>query len=90
MKKLIKLIAILLFTIAFSGCEANKEIIKPKIPKLRTCIVKNKKIKVEKCGAKFCFDKRNYTLLKKQNYRKTVCNELLNKQNIDFNKRFVK
>ena len=87
--KAIKLIAILAFTILFSACSTDKEYIEPKYPKLRTCVVKKQKVKVQKNGNKICMELSEYKKLKKQNYRLRVCNELLNKQNIDFNKRFA-
>jgi len=87
--KTIKLIVILAFTILFSACSTDKEYIEPKYPKLRTCVVKKQRVKVQKNGNKVCMELSEYKKLKKQNYRLRVCNELLNKQNIDFNKRFA-
>lgn len=87
----IKLIVIALsLSTLFSACSVKKEYISPKLPKLRTCVVSKKKVEVEKCGTKLCLDRNNYRVLKKQNYRLRVCNELLNKQNKDYNKRYAR
>jgi hypothetical protein len=74
----------------FSGCATKKEFVKPVLPKLRTCKVLAVKVRVRKDGDKICMQVSEYKKLKKQNYRLRVCNELLNKQNIDFNKRFAR
>ena len=90
MKRVAALIAALFFMTLFSGCAAKKEFIKVKLPKLRTCKVTPTKIRVSRVGNRVCMELSEYKKLKKQNYRLRVCNELLNKQNIDFNKRFAK
>ena len=90
MKRAAALIAAPFFMTLFSGCVAKKEFVKVRLPKLRTCKVTPAKVKVTKVDNKVCMELSEYKKLKKQNYRLRVCNELLNKQNIDFNKRFAK
>jgi len=90
MKRAILIVAVLFFMTLFSGCAKEKEFIKPTVPKLRTCKVKPTKVRVKKSGNSICMKIQEYKKLKKQNYRLRVCNELLNRQNIDFNKRFAK
>jgi len=74
----------------FSGCSNKVEVVKPKIPALKKCIVKPKKIEFSKRGNRVCMSLSSFKLLKRQNYRVRVCNELLNKQIEDFNKHFAK
>ena len=90
MKRAVLIVTALFFTTLFSGCVAKKELVKPTLPKLRTCKVLAVKVRVRKDGDNICMKLSEYKKLKKQNYRLRVCNELLNKQNLDFNKRFVK
>jgi len=90
MKRAAALIAAVFFMTLFNGCAAKKEFVKVRLPKLRTCKVTPTKVKVAKVGNRVCMELSEYKKLKKQNYRLRVCNELLNKQNIDFNKRFAK
>jgi len=77
------------FSLVFFGC-STKEIAVCKVPKLRTCIVSKKEIKVRRVGDEICMKIDSYKILKRQNYRLRVCNELLNNQNKDFNKRFAR
>ena len=86
----LKVIATLVIATLFSGC-SNKEVkyIKPKLPKLRTCAVSKAKVNYKLINGKVCLSKKDYKMLKKQNYRLRVCNELLNKQNRAFNKQYV-
>lgn len=78
--------------IAFSGCSQKVKTIKvqPKLPHLRTCKVSSLKVRVQKKDGKVCIEDSEYKKLKRQNYRLRVCNELLNKQNVDFNRKYVK
>ena len=90
--RVLKIVMILLSLIAFSGCSQKIKYIKvpTKVPHLKSCKVSSLKIRVKKDGGKVCMTKDEYNKLKKQNYRLRVCNELLNKQNADFNKRFAR
>jgi len=90
MKRARLIVIALFFMTLFSGCAAKKEFIKPTLPKLRTCKVLALKVRVRKNGDNICMRLSEYKKLKKQNYRLRVCNELLNKQNLDFNKRFAR
>jgi len=85
--KLTILITILLL---FNACSAEKEYITPKMPKLRTCIVKPKTIKYRKMGNEICMPINSFKIEQNQNKRLRICNDLLNRQNRDFNKRFAK
>ncbi len=95
--RVIKIVAItLLFLIAFSGCsqklQPKIEFVKVpvKVPHLKTCRVSSLKVRVKKEGKKVCMAESEYNKLKKQNYRLRVCNELLNKQIKDFNRKYAK
>lgn len=90
MKRATAIVIALFFMTLFSGCTAKKEFIKPVLPTLRTCKVLVVKVRVSKKGKNIHMQMSEYKKLKRQNYRLRVCNELLNKQNIDFNKRFTK
>ena len=87
-----RMILITLLAILFSGCTQRvvTKYVTPKVPKLKTCKVSKKKISYKIVNGKVCLSKKEYRVLKNTNYRLRVCNELLNKQNIDFNKRFAK
>ena len=92
MKKLaLKMIVMIFIATLFSACTKKAtKYIAPKVPKLKTCKVNKKKISYKIVDGKICLSKQNYKVLKSANYRLRVCNELLNKQNIDFNQRFAK
>ena len=92
MKKIaLKMIVVSLFiAIAFSGCAKEIKYIKPKIPKLKSCIVKRAKVSYKIKNGLICLKRKDYRVLKKQNYRLRVCLDLLNRQIKDFNKRYVK
>jgi hypothetical protein len=85
------MILITLLATLFSGCTQDVvKYITPKVPKLKTCKVSKKKISYKIVNGKVCLSKKEYRVLKNTNYRLRVCNELLNEQNMDFNKRFAK
>jgi len=91
MKKTALKVIVVCLAILFSGC-AEKEVVikKPSLPKLKKCVVKKRGVTYTKKGDKICLIESEYKKLKRQNYRLRVCNELLNKQNDDFNKRYAK
>jgi len=88
LKKMVLLAAA--FSLLFSGCSKEVKIVTPKVPKLKKCIVKAKKISFSKSGNRVCMDMKSFKLLKRQNYRVRVCNKLLNRQIEDFNTKFTK
>lgn len=85
-----KLLILLTALLAFNACTKEKEYLTPTIPTLRTCFVKQKKIKYRRVGKEVCMPVGSFRIEKDQNRRLRVCNDLLNRQNIDFNKRFAK
>ena len=90
MKKTIMLIAVLFLTTLFSGCaEPEKVYIKPKLPHLKECKVKRIKVKAFGGDRRVCYELNEYKKLKDTNRRLRICNELLNRQITDFNKKFV-
>lgn len=90
MKRVMLLLIAVLFTTLFSGCSADTKYIKQSIPKLRVCRVTPTKVRVTREGNTVYMSITDYKKLKNKNRRLRVCNDLLNKQNLDFNKRFVK
>ncbi len=88
--KVMRIVLLMLFSMLFVGCGSKTALAPCIVPKLKTCKVSKKNIKVSKKGNTICLSLKAYKILKKQNYRLRVCNELLNRQNLDFNKRFVK
>jgi len=91
LKIALKMIAVLFITILFSGCVAKEtKYVKQKIPKLKSCIVKRAKVSYKIKNRLICLKRKDYRVLKKQNYRLRVCLDLLNRQIKDFNKRYVK
>ena len=90
-KRVVVLAIATLFTILFSGCSAkNTEFLKQSVPTLRVCVVSKTKVRVSRNGNTIYMQLSEYRKLKNQNRRLRVCNELLNKQNRDFNKRFAR
>lgn len=91
MKRVMLLLTIAIpFTILFSGCDSETKYIKTSVPKLRVCRVSETKVRVTIRGNNVYMLLSEYKKLKRQNHRLRVCNDLLNKQNRDFNKRFAR
>jgi len=81
----------LLSSILFNGCtQPQKVYVSPKLPTLRECRVKRVRLRAYGDGERICYARKEYAKLKDTVRRLRVCNDLLNRQNRDFNARFAR